>query len=201
MAHFDLISLLRGGQGYVIDNFLFIKKDIRGPVTRLRCQMYEKPPKGRTCSASANIRNGAAYIVSPNHNHPAPCLEAARFREQVLAESIRPANARVSVGHIYNVVRNEVSPHKRSGVRLRPAMDFTRILTMYKFITVLLQYGQSVAYDFDVRSAAGNPNPRARRRYRTVDAAIHTFHNNILRYNTAQYLRGLANMAPAPMNM
>ena len=109
MAQFDLISLRRGGQGYVIDDFVFIKKDIRGPSTRLRCHMYKPPPTGRSCPAAANVRNGAAHITNPNHNHAAPSLEAIRFREQVLAEAVRPANARVSVGHLYNVLRNEVS--------------------------------------------------------------------------------------------
>ena len=53
-------------------------------------------------------------------------------------------------------------------------------MTTYKFLSVLLQFAQLVAYDFEVRAAAGNPVPKIRKRYRTIDTTIANFQNNII---------------------
>ena len=74
-------------------------------------------------------------------------------------------------------------------------------MTAYKFVTVLLQFSQSVAYDFEIRMAAGNPAPTVRKRYIRADRVIETFHNNLFRYGTVQYLRGIGNTVSAPVNM
>ena len=74
-------------------------------------------------------------------------------------------------------------------------------MTFYKFSTILLQYGQSVAYDHEVRVAAGNPPPRVNYRYNRVAKSFETFHRNIMQYNPVQYLRGVANLVVAPLKM
>lgn len=217
MAQFDLISLRRGGQGYVIDDFVFIKKDIRGPSTRLRCQMYKPPPTGRSCPAAANVRNGAAHITNPNHNHAAPSLEAnlrqtsnlatfgadqriARFCEEYFWPTWFAGTFPLASWTFYKSPARTTNNVESFHCGLKKYFQRPH-MTTYKFLVVLLQYAQTVAYNFDVRAAAGNPAPVVRRRYRTVNRAFDSFHNNIWAYNTVQYLRGIANMVPAPTNM
>lgn len=99
---FELVPLKRGN-GYLIDNHIYIKNREKNGILFLKCQSFRQP-----CRATGKIQDGLAHILEANHSdHPVSSLPCLKFRAKLIDECKSPANAKSSVPEIYNRVKNE----------------------------------------------------------------------------------------------
>lgn len=94
---FDMVQVKKGGDGYLISNYLFRKERTRGEKTYLKCLEWRR----HFCEARAIIENDEAVLTKAEHNHEIPDIEAYKFRASVRAAAIDIRNSRFSTPRVY----------------------------------------------------------------------------------------------------
>lgn len=95
--NFELLTLKRNGQGYLVNDQVFIKTRERANTLYLRCSSYRSG-----CKATAKIADNQAFLVNEVHNHLPPNVSAMRFRAAVSDKVKDPVNAKLSVSELYD---------------------------------------------------------------------------------------------------
>lgn len=103
MVRFAIVEVTKGGEGYLISNYLFRKDRNRGEKIYLRCLDSRR----EYCTARAVIELDQA-TVSGDHNHGVPDLSAYRFRASLKAAVKSVQNSRLSIPKVFENVRSEM---------------------------------------------------------------------------------------------
>ena len=103
-AQFEAICLPRNGRGYLIDHFVFIKKDERPDkqLLRLRCKEHGR----ENCPAYAKIEKGQCYLSDVEHSHTPPSNLKHKFREEILDDCRSASTSRISIRQVYEQKRD-----------------------------------------------------------------------------------------------
>ncbi|MGI9555232.1 MAG: hypothetical protein ACR2M9_00005 [Cyanophyceae cyanobacterium] len=94
---------LKRAEGWLIQDFTYIKSRIHKDVLHLRCSESHKG-----CRATAKIENGFAYELQAGHNHLPPDLPSLKFRSVLLEKAKDPTLARQSLPQIYHSEREKI---------------------------------------------------------------------------------------------
>ena len=101
---YEIIQVRRGGEAFVIDNYLYIRSALKKSGLYLMC-------RSKGCPVRCKIINDKAQYTSPSttHAHAVPNVGAYKFREDLRKKALAPENLNVSLREVLTEAQKEFS--------------------------------------------------------------------------------------------